>query len=165
VLVGQAVGRGDPSGARRSGYTGFGLCGAITLVSGTTTYLFAEQITRAYTTDPAVAALTLALLEVAALLQIGDGIQVAAAFALRGLKDTRVPLMLNAATYWGVGFTLAYGLGLVWGYGAIGIWTGLTVALWTAGALLIGRYVVLTRRLVAGGAMQGIRGTQGQGPG
>lgn len=154
VLVGQAVGRGDPAGARRIGFTGFGLCGTITLFSGTTTLLFAEEITRAYTADPAVAVLTLALFKVAAWLQIGDGIQVAAGFALRGLKDTRVPLLLNAANYWGVGFTLAYGLGIVGEMGAVGIWIGLTVALWVAGALLIGRYVVLTGRMVAGMGMR-----------
>lgn len=149
VRVGQAVGRGDPAGARRVGLTGLGLCAAITLVSGTTTLWFAEKIAAAYSGDADVVELCLALFRVAAWLQIGDGIQVAAAFALRGFKDTRVPLLINAANYWGVGFGLAYGLGIVLGQGAEGIWIGLTAALWSAGAMLIARFLLICRRATA----------------
>ena len=67
--------------------------------------------------------------------------------ALRGLKDTRVPLVLNALIYWGLGFTLAYVLGVVLDYGAVGIWLGLATALLMAGILLIARFVVVTRRI------------------
>ena len=89
------------------------------------------------------------LIKIAALLQVGDAIQVAAAFALRGLKDTRVPMILNAINYWGLGFTLAYGLGIFLDFGARGVWSGLTVALWTAAVLLVGRFVIVTRRMIA----------------
>jgi len=64
------------------------------------------------------------------------------------MKDTRVPLVLNALNYWGVGFTLAYALGRYSDAGAAGIWVGLTTALWVASFLLIGRFVLLTRRLL-----------------
>ena len=149
VRVGQAVGRGEPAAARRIGFTGMLLCGACALASATVTWLFADLITRTYAHDPQVAAVTLLLMKVAAWLQIADGVQVAAAFALRGLKDTRIPLLLNAFNYWGVGFSLAYGLGLQAGAGPAGIWLGLTAALWGGGACLIVRFVVVTRRLVA----------------
>lgn len=152
VLVGQAVGRRDVDGAHRIGFTGIGLCTAVSLVSGTTTFLFAEPITRVYVTDPEVAALSVTLFRIAALLQVGDAVQVAAAFALRGLKDTRVPMVLNGANYWGVGFTLAWLLGLHLGYGPSGIWVGLTAALFSASVLLVGRFVIVTRRLRAAGA-------------
>lgn len=149
VCVGQAVGRLDVEGARRIGFTGIGLCTALSLVAGTTTLLFAERITAVYVADADVAALAVTLFRIAAFLQIADAIQVAAAFALRGLKDTRMPMVLNGLSYWGVGFSLAWVLGIVAGYGPGGIWVGLTAALWVASALLIARFVVLTRRLLA----------------
>jgi multidrug resistance protein, MATE family len=149
VCVGQSVGRLDVSGASRIGFTGIVLCTSISLFFGLTTFIFAESITRAYVTDPSVAAVAVKLFKVAAFLQVGDAIQVAAAFALRGLKDTRVPMLLNAINYWGVGFTLAYGLGIILEFGGLGIWIGLTVALWTAAILLVGRFVIVTRRLIA----------------
>ena len=149
VCVGQAVGRQDLSGAARIGFTGILLCTSISLFFGVTTFIYAESITRAYVTDPEVAAPAIMLIKIAALLQVGDAIQVAAAFALRGLKDTRVPMILNAINYWGLGFTLAYGLGIFLDFGARGVWIGLTVALWTAAVLLVGRFVIVTRRMIA----------------
>lgn len=148
VVVGQAVGRGDPVGARRIGFTGFALCGAIAAVSALTTLIFAAQITAVYTDDPALSALTITLFRIAALLQLGDGLQVAAAFALRGMKDTRIPMILNGLNYWGIGFVMSYGLGIVLGWGASGIWLGLATALCTASVLLIGRFHQVTRRSI-----------------
>jgi MATE family multidrug resistance protein len=150
VVVGQAVGRADIASATRIGYTGIILCTSIAMLAGATTWFFAPAITAVYAHDPAIAALSVSLFHVAALLQVGDGIQVAAAFALRGLKDTRVPLLLNALNYWGLGFTLAYVLGVVLGHGAVGIWIGLTTALCVAGGLLVARFAFVTRRLRAG---------------
>ncbi|MCB1748867.1 MAG: MATE family efflux transporter [Gammaproteobacteria bacterium] len=144
VCVGQAVGRGDLASAARIGYTGMALCGALSLLAGLTTLLLAGRIAALYTADAAVARLAGELFRIAAFLQIGDGVQVAAAFALRGLKDTRVPLLLNAFNYWGIGFVLAWLLGIELGYGAHGIWAGLAVALCTAGVLLIARFRWLT---------------------
>lgn len=148
VRVGQAVGRRDLVAVRRLGYTGFVLCGVCTTTAALSTWLFAPRIIALYTTDASVVAIALTLFKVGAALQMADGLQVAAAFALRGMKDTRVPLVLNALNYWGVGFTLAYALGRYSDAGAAGIWVGLTTALWVASFLLIGRFVLLTRRLL-----------------
>ncbi|MEQ8663986.1 MAG: MATE family efflux transporter, partial [Gammaproteobacteria bacterium] len=95
------------------------------------------------------ALLATTLFRIAAFLQVGDGVQVAVAFALRGLKDTRVPLLINALNYWGIGFGLAWLLGMTADLGAHGIWIGLTTALCTAGLFLLLRFRWLTRRLVA----------------
>jgi MATE family multidrug resistance protein len=146
--VGQAVGRGDMRGVRRIGLTGFALCALCTVTAATTTLLFAPDIIAIYTKDARVTATALALFKVGAALQMADGLQVAAAFALRGMKDTRVPLMLNALNYWGIGFTLAYLLGHYADAGATGIWTGLTTTLWVASVLLVGRFLILTQRLI-----------------
>ena len=147
--VGQAVGRRDLTAVRRIAYTGFVLCGLCTVTAATTTLLFAPRIIAMYTQDPPVVATALVLFKIGAGLQLADGLQVAAAFALRGMKDTRVPLVLNALNYWGIGFGMAYGLSHYADAGAAGIWTGLTTALWVASVLLIGRFEILTRRLVA----------------
>lgn len=147
VCVGQAAGREDFLAAGRIGATGIILCGSLALVSGITTLLFAPRIVGIYNADAAVAALAVTLFRIAAVLQICDGIQVAAAFALRGLKDTRVPLLLNALSYWGIGFGLAWLLGMRLDYGAVGIWIGLTTALGVAGSFLVARFYLLTARL------------------
>ena len=146
VRVGQAVGRQDIDGARRIGLTGFALCGlcTCTCTAAATTLLFAPHIIAVYTHDARIAAIVLRLFKIGAGLQLADGLQAAASFALRGLKDTRVPLLLNALNYWGIGFTLAYGLGYYADAGAAGIWTGLTTTLWVAAVLLIGRFVLST---------------------
>ncbi len=140
TLVGQHVGRGLPARARRIGYTGIALCGSIATTIGVLTWFIAPWIARAYTTDDAVIALATSLLAISAVLQAGDGTQSAAAGALRGLKDTRVPMLINGSIYWGIGFVLAYTLGIVQGRGATGIWTGLAAALCCAAVVLSLRF-------------------------
>ncbi len=147
VCVGQAVGRGDTSGAGRIGYVGIGVCMVLSSVSAITTFYFGPAIAAIYTQDRAVLALSVLLFKLAALLQLGDGVQVAGAFALRGLKDTRVPLVLNAINYWGFGFVAAYVLGVVFEFGAQGVWTGLSFALLSAAFLMVARFVFLIRAM------------------
>ncbi len=109
-------------------------------VSACATIIYAEDIARLYSGDEAVITLAVSLLLVAAVMQLGDGTQVTAAGALRGLKDTRVPLGINAFVYWCVGFAVAYLLGVRLGYGARGVWFGLCCCLWVAGILLTLRF-------------------------
>lgn len=140
VLVGQASGRGCPLDARRIGYLGVMVCCTVSTTVGVATYFLAPHIARAYTLDLKVAGLASSLLTISAILQMGDGTQSAAAGALRGLKDTRVPMLLNGAIYWGIGFATAYLLGIKLGYGAQGIWIGLALALCTAAVTLTLRF-------------------------
>jgi len=147
VCVGQEIGRGDTRSAIRIGYTGLIICALVSTVASATTFFYAPVIAQLYTSDASVIALSTHLFRLAALLQFGDGIQVAAAFVLRGLKDTRVPLMLNAVNYWGFGFVLAYVLGMSLGYGATGVWLGLSLSLCTGAILLTGRFVFLARNM------------------
>ncbi len=140
VLVGQAIGRGAPTEARRRGFTGIGVCFVVATGMGVVTYFCAPWIAQAYTHDESVAALASSLLLVSAVLQAGDGTQCAAAGALRGLKDTRVPMLLNGAIYWGIGFVTAYVLGIKLGMRAHGIWCGLALALGVAAVVLSARF-------------------------
>jgi MATE family multidrug resistance protein len=138
VRVGHARGRGSATGLRRAAFAGYALvlitqaCSALVLLVGH------GLIVTLYTRDATVAALAASLLLYAAAFQFPDGIQVLSAGALRGLKDTRVPMFLAALAYWGIGMPLGAGLGLGLGWGPRGMWIGLIAGL-TCAALLLGR--------------------------
>lgn len=86
------------------------------------------------------------LLGVAALFQLGDGMQVMALGLLRGVQDTRVPLGLAAVSYWGVGIPCSYLLAFPMGLGGVGLWLGLVVGLFCASGSLMLRFWRLTAR-------------------
>jgi MATE family multidrug resistance protein len=65
--------------------------------------------------------------------------------ALRGLNDTRVPLLIAGLSFWVVGFTASYVLGFTLGYGAIGVWIGLSLGTGLFAVLLLWRFRALTR--------------------
>ncbi len=149
IRVGQAAGAGDLDGAARAGWTATALGASFMVVSALVFWLRPDVIIWIYAgTDPQaeVAALAATLLGIAAVFQLFDGVQAAAAGALRGLKDTRVPMLIAAASYWGVGLTVGGGLGLAAGGGAPGLWWGLTLGLATASVGLTLRFARQTRR-------------------
>jgi MATE family multidrug resistance protein len=149
VRVGHALGRRDGAGVLRAVRAGYAIVLGTQLFSALVLTLFHNQIAGIYTTDLAVAGLAGSLLVLAAIFQFPDGIQVMSAGALRGLRDTRVPMVLAAISYWGIGMPLGAGLGLGLGYGPRGMWIGLTVGL-TAAAVLMGlRLRRSSRRLLA----------------
>ncbi|GGD44056.1 MATE family efflux transporter [Sinisalibacter lacisalsi] len=80
------------------------------------------------------------LLLIAALFQLADSTQVIAVSLLRGMQDTRVPMLIAAASYWLVGMTSGWFLGFVIGLGAAGVWLGLLAGLGTAAVLLSARF-------------------------
>ncbi len=145
VRVGHARGRRDAAGTRRAGAIGMGIAIVIQVVSATVILLFPELIVGIYTSDPAVARRAVGLLYLAAIFQLSDGLQVSAAGALRGLKDTRVPMLITIVAYWVVGLPLGATLGLSLGYGATGMWIGLIAGLSVASVLLPWRFHRLCR--------------------
>jgi MATE family multidrug resistance protein len=96
--------------------------------------------------DPRTAELVGLLLIVGATFFICDGLQTTAAGALRGLNDTRVPLVFAAISFWLVGFTTSYSLAFPLGLGAVGVWIGFSISLVVFAALLILRFRSLTGR-------------------
>jgi MATE family multidrug resistance protein len=138
VRVGHALGRRDGAGVLRAVRAGYAMVLGTQLCSALVLGLFHDQIAALYTRDLAVAGLAGSLLVLAAVFQFPDGIQVMSAGALRGLKDTRVPMLLAAISYWGIGMPLGAGLGLALGYGPRGMWVGLTIGL-TAASILMAR--------------------------
>ncbi len=151
VRVGQAAGRGDAEGVRRAGYTAMLLAVGAMSAAAVLFWTLPETIVGLYLDPEAqenrrVAELAVTLLGVAAVFQVFDGAQVAAAGALRGLKDTRVPMLIALVAYWGLGLSAGYVLGLRLGWGAPGLWWGLVMGLAAAAVLLTARFRRMARR-------------------
>jgi MATE family multidrug resistance protein len=100
----------------------------------------------AFTRDEGVLQLGASLLAVAAIFQLFDGIQGVATGVLRGLGDTRTPMLWNLVGHWLVGLPTGYVLCFVLGFGVIGLWWGLSSGLIICGAVLL---VVWSRRIRA----------------
>tara|TARA_R110002096_G_scaffold183757_5_gene361842 strand:+ start:10768 stop:12108 length:1341 start_codon:yes stop_codon:yes gene_type:complete len=133
--VGFSFGQGSMAKARFRGFVGIGICGLIMTVTAIFLFTIPESIVRIYTSDPAVKDMAVSLLFMAGLFQISDGFQVSGFGALRGLKDTRVPMIANFIAYWVIGFPAGYILGIQLGYGPQGLWIGLISGLSVAAVL------------------------------
>lgn len=146
VRVGHAVGRGDIDGVRGAGRAGYTITLATQLLSACVLLFGAGFIARLYTADAAVYTLAATLMVYAAAFQFSDGLQALSAGALRGLKDTRVPMFYTAFAYWVVGMPMGWWMGKVQGQGAEGMWWGLIVGLSMAALLLTTRFWRLAGR-------------------
>ncbi|MDX2096255.1 MAG: MATE family efflux transporter [Leptolyngbyaceae cyanobacterium bins.59] len=134
IRVGQLLGRDRAKDARLAGYVGIGLGSLFMGMMGVVFWFVPQPIIALYVNiqqpeyQPVVQ-MAAALLGVAAMFQIFDGIQVIAAGALRGLKDTRIPMLIGLFAYWGVGLSSGYTLGIWAGLGGTGLWWGLAFGL------------------------------------
>jgi multidrug resistance protein, MATE family len=151
VRVGHAVGRGDPPAVRRAGFTAMLL--GIIVATMLTLIVIASRSTiariflgAAATNSQAVIDLVATLLVIGATFFVTDGLQSIAAGALRGLKDTRMPLVFALIGYWLVGFPSAWVLAFHAGLGAVGVWIGLSVGTFVYACLLILRFHRLANR-------------------
>ena len=148
VRVGHALGANDPRGLRRAAKAGYAIVLGTQALSALLLLFGHDMVAALYTRDLAVASLAGVLLLYAAAFQFPDGVQVLSAGALRGLKDTRVPMWLAVLSYWGLGLPLGVGMGFGLGWGPQGMWCGLIAGL-SAAALLLGlRFHRSSRRLV-----------------
>ncbi|HET7848790.1 MAG TPA: MATE family efflux transporter [Pseudolabrys sp.] len=151
VRVGHAVGRVDSAATRRAGFAAIGL-GAGFMATMVIVIVALRHVIPLAFLDPgksdadATIALTATLLTIGSTFFIVDGVQTIAAGALRGLNDTRVPMVFAATSFWLVGFTACYVLGFSLGLGVIGIWMGFTGCLLLYATLLTWRFDILTRR-------------------
>src|SRR5665213_2901285 len=149
VRVGHAIGRGDATAVKRAGVVatvlGIVYMSAMTLVVILNRFAIAQVFLGEST--GATAELTATLLLVGATFFVADGIQTVAAGSLRGMNDTRMPLLFATISYWLIGFTCACGLGFWTPLGAIGVWIGLSGGTSVYAALLILRFRRLANRL------------------
>jgi MATE family, multidrug efflux pump len=151
VRVGHAVGRRDPEGAYRAGWTALvmslAFMAAVTVVilaiPSSLAGLFLDE---SRPDSAAVLALATSFLLFAAIFQAADGVQAVAAGALRGLNDTTVPMALAALCYWALGFASGGALAFWGGLGGVGVWIGFVIALGTAAVLLTWRFRALAAR-------------------
>ncbi len=141
VRVGTAHGAGDLVGTRLAGQVGIALGGLWAITAASLMALFPEAIVRAYTRAPEVAPMAVGLLTYAALFQLFDCIQATSNGALRGLHDTRVPMVITVFAYWAVGMPVAVALAFPAGLGPAGIWWGFIVGLAVAAAGLSTRFL------------------------
>lgn len=151
IRVGHAVGRNDPAAIKRAGYVAM-LLGTLLSAILTLAVIFARfPIVRLFLGDATMngetGGLAASLLAVGATLFVTDGLQGTAVGALRGLKDTRIPLLVAAISYWLIGFPAAYALAFFTPFGAIGVWIGLSVGTAVNATLLVLRFRWLAIRL------------------
>src|ERR1700758_763548 len=141
VRVAVALGSGMPAAARRAGFVALALGAAYMAIMAIVLVAAPRTIARIYIDIDAPAnrglvGIALYLLLIAALFQIFDGVQAIAAGALRGYRDTTVPLLLAVVGYWGIGFAGGWLLAFPAGYGPIGLWSGLAVGLAAVAVML-----------------------------
>jgi len=140
VSVGHAVGAGDPERARRAGWLALGLGSGFMLLAAGVFLAAPGPLIALYTRDPEVMALGRRLLWVVAAFEVFDGIQTVSTGALRGLGETRVPMLASLMGYWVLGLPLGLGLCFVLHRGIFGLWIGLTLALIVIATTLLARW-------------------------
>ena len=145
VRVGNAAGRRDPAAVRLAGLAGISLAALAQVIACTLLLSIPTIIAGWYTDDITLKAGAASLLFLAALFQVSDGIQVAAAGALRGLKDTRIPMLITASAYWAIGMPTGWMLAYHVNMNVQGLWIGLIAGLTTAAILLLTRFLKLSR--------------------
>ncbi|MDF2958747.1 MAG: family efflux transporter [Paenibacillus sp.] len=140
ILVGQEIGRGAPLLARRLG-TDVAVLGSIFLLAlGIVEFVFAEQVARLYTDDPAVYTITARLIMVSAFLQLFDGLLNYYAGGLRGIGDTTFLLRVSLVLSWVVFVPLAYVLTIVLQWQSMGAWISLYTFLGLFAAVIMIRF-------------------------
>jgi MATE family multidrug resistance protein len=145
VRVGQAAGRKDARGAATAGWTALLLSTVFMGAAGIALATVPRSIVRFFIADGVVIASGAVLLRIAALFELFDGFQVVSMGALRGLGDTRTPMLVHLVGYWAIGLPVAYVLCYPLHWGVTGIWVGLTSALILIGSVLVAAWRRATR--------------------
>jgi MATE family multidrug resistance protein len=144
VRVGRALGRRDRAGITRAGWTGWILGVAFMGLMALVMWTFPRELITIFLDDTPgnarVIGLAVSFLVIAAIFQIADGAQVVGAGMLRGLHDTRVPMIFTFIGYWGIGIGVGAWLAFDRGWRGQGLWTGLAVGLGIVAVLMMWRW-------------------------
>ncbi len=151
VRVGRADGAGDARGLRDAAKVAIALSVVFGLIMVALFIAWPRPIITVFldaTKPESVAIITFgtSLLIMAALFQMADAMQVMALGLLRGIRDTRVPMVAATVSYWIIGIPCSYVLAFPLGFGGIGLWAGLVIGLVFAAASLMARFWMLAPR-------------------
>jgi len=145
IRVGHALGEQRPLDARFRGLAGISLAGMCMFATASIMLLLPDYIVSIYSDDADVGRMAVSLLFMAAIFQLSDGIQVSAAGALRGVKDTLYPLLVSVVAYWLIGLPFSYYLGISQQFGPQGLWMGLVASLTLAAGWLVWRFLRVSK--------------------
>ena len=146
VLVGNAVGRTDVAAAGRAARTALA-SGAVFMCSTALVFLTVPRgLARLYTGDPRVLSVAVALIPIAGVFQVFDGLQAVGAGVLRGLGDTRAPMVINVLGFWVIGLPVSIVLGFDREMGPVGLWWGFVAGLAAVAVFLLFRIRYRLRR-------------------
>ena len=149
VAVGHALGAGNPGRARRAGLLAIAIAAGFMALMAILLLVIPRPIISIWTRDAQVLALGAHILAIVAGFQIFDGIQTVSTGALRGLGETRFPMLMNLTGYWILGLPFGALLCFHFRWGLSGLWTGLTVSLILIALVLIARWLTDSRKLLA----------------
>lgn len=138
VRVGYAYGAGDLQGAARAGWTALAAGAVIMTAIGLLFFLWPVPLLSVFTTDARIVEIGVGLLAIAAAFQLFDGTQAVATGALRGISETRIPMIINVIGHWLLGLPVSYALCFLLGWGVAGLWIGLSIGLILAALVLTG---------------------------
>lgn len=148
IRVGMFMGKKEIYKAKIAGFSGIALCVGISAFMAIFLLIFPHFLVSIYTNDKAVIDIAVSLLLMAAIFQLSDGLQVSGMGALRGLKDTTVPMIVNLIAYWVVGLPSGYLIGIYYNHGPVGLWIGLILGLSVAAVLHNIRFYYLIQKLL-----------------
>jgi len=151
VRVGFAFGAGDRPRAARAGWTALAAGCVIMAALGLVFFLWPVPLVRIFSPDPRIIEIGVSLLAIAAAFQLFDGTQAVATGALRGISETRMPMIGNFIGHWFLGLPVGYVLCFRLGWGVQGLWIGLSIGLIVAALVLTVVWWRKTLELVAVG--------------
>lgn len=150
VRVGHEVGRGDRTATRVAGWTAIGFGALVMSLASACFLLIPGPLVALFTTDPEVRAVAASLMLVAAVFQLFDGVQVVATGVLRGVGDTRTPMLVNLVSHWCIGLPVGWIASFRFDLGVTGLWVGLCSGLMAAAVLLLRQWAVDSDRDMRG---------------
>lgn len=149
VAVGHAIGAGNPERARRAGWMAVGLGVGFMALAALAFLIVPRPIMEIYSHDERILGMGVHILMLVGAFQIFDGCQTVATGALRGMGETRFPMLTNFFGYWLFGLPLGAMMCFKLEWGLAGLWTGLTLALIVIASLLLRRWQSASLRLPA----------------
>lgn len=150
ILVAKSIGQNQPRAMHHHMQAGLGMVACFGSLVGILVFVFRTNLPNLFTQDPAIAAISMAIMWFAPLYLLFDVLQVWTAQTLRGFEDTKIPMLMQVTSYWLIGFPLGYSLGTtnVWGqnYGIYGFWAGFLAGIFLASCLLCTRLFLKATR-------------------